>query len=599
MLSGLCADGEYPILVGDRESISRIVNDALNQKDVVFCRVDDANGNSLAEAGSKEREPVREFTALVLTKVTRGEGDERMMLGAATEVEEEIGDIHLGISLSGLNKKIAAQERAAAVFAAFTTLLVSIAGSLLLRFILRDPITALVKGTTRIASGELSYRVPVRSNDEIGVLAISFNKMVEHLASTLVSKNYVDNIIRSMTDTLVVTDPEGRIRTANRATLDLLEYSEQELIGKPLCILFKEDRLNETEIAGLKNGIGVSNVEKTYVSAGGRRIPVLFSSSVMLDQNGQTQGIVYVAQDITKRRLAEEQLALQAEELARSNVQLEQANAELMKLDHMKSDFVSNVSHELRTPLTAVKAYSETLLEYNSLSEEQRESFVKVILEQTNRLATLVDDLLDLSKIEAGELKMELEPINVDGAIATAMRSVGPGAQKEGIEINVCPSQEGSYVLADGNRLVQILVNLLNNSVKFTGQDGRIDVISVPVADSTGSSMRDEEKPAYLRITISDNGIGIAAEELDRVFDKFKQVAEKTRGKPAGTGLGLTICRSLVQAMGGRIWVESTVGKGCRFHFTLPLAHAPEPERDGLKVHDGQAVGELSVASHT
>jgi signal transduction histidine kinase len=119
------------------------------------------------------------------------------------------------------------------------------------------------------------------------------------------------------------------------------------------------------------------------------------------------------------------------------------------------------------------------------------------------------------------------------------------------------------------------------------------------VADIAGGSVQNEMKPTCLRITISDNGIGIATEELDRVFDKFKQLTEKTRGKPGGTGLGLTICRNLVEAMGGRIWAESSGGKGSRFHFTLPLAHGPEPERNGLKAHDGQAVDELSVASHT
>jgi PAS domain S-box-containing protein len=303
--------------------------------------------------------------------------------------------------------------------------------------------------------------------------------------------------------------------------------------------------------------------------------------------------------DFTERRRAVLAVTEQAERLIRSNAELESANQELMKVDRMKSDFVSNVSHELRTPLTAVKAYAETLLEYHSLSEEQRESFLRIILEQSDRLATLVDDLLDLSKIEAGELKMELAPINVNRAIATAMQSVGPGAQKEGIEIDVRPSQEDSYVLADENRFVQVLVNLLNNSVKFTQQGGRIDVISVPVADSAGGSVQSEVKPTYLRITISDNGIGIATEELDRIFDKFKQVDEKTSGKPAGTGLGLTICRNLVEAMGGRIWAESSGGKGSRFHFTLPLAHGPEPERDGLKTHNGQAMDEFSVASHT
>ncbi|MCX5800853.1 MAG: ATP-binding protein [Candidatus Eisenbacteria bacterium] len=360
-----------------------------------------------------------------------------------------------------------------------------------------------------------------------------------------------------------VTTPEGHIKITRHIALPIVHHGE---------------------VIGL---IKVANKKTEYSD----------SDVQLLETLGKTIAPVLDARLHRDKKELERNKVGQA--LSRSNAALESANQKLMRLDGMKSDFVSNVSHELRTPLTAVKAYAETLLEYDSLSEEQRESFLRIILEQSDRLATLVDDLLDLSKIEAGKLEMKLTPVNVNRAIATAIQSVGPGAQKGDIEISVSPSQEDGYVLADENRFVQVLVNLLNNSVKFTEQGGRIDVISVPVADSAGGSVQSEVKPTYLRITISDNGIGIATEELDRVFDKFKQVTEKTTGKPMGTGLGLTICRSLVEAMGGRIWAENNGGKGSRFHFTLPLADGPEPERNGMKTHNGQAVGELSVASHT
>jgi PAS domain S-box-containing protein len=592
LLNSLSINSEYPILAGDQESILRLMRGAVTQKDVVFCRIDNASGKPLAEVGSKEREPIREFVASVVTQRTREQEKEGLTLGVQTEAMEEIGKIRLGISLSGLNAKKANMERAAVVFAALTIVLVSFASSFLLKVLLRDPITALVKGTARIARGELDYRVPIRSNDEIGALATSFNKMVADLSKTLVSKNYVDNVIKSMTDTLVVTDAQGKIKTVNRATLDLLGYSENELVGKPISVLFGENSSDCREIATLRGGTAASNVEKTYVSRDGRRISMLFSSSVMPDDTGQIGGNVCVAQDITERREAEEMLARQAEELIRSNAQLEQANAELMKLDRLKSEFVSNVSHELRTPLTAVRAYAETLLQYRSIGEEKRDSFVQIILQQTERLSVLVEDLLDLSKIEAGEIKLNLASIDIEEAIEAALQSVTPAAERKGIEIHVSPSNGEKYVLADEYRLNQILINLLNNAVKFTESKGIVEVSSTPMYDRMGRTVEGENtiidgktesdqdketrcgRPGYLRITVSDKGIGMLPEELERIFDKFKQVADKARGKPAGTGLGLSICRQLVEKMGGHIWVESRIGKGSNFHFTIPLVHA-------------------------
>lgn len=574
----------------------------LAQKDVVFCRIDDTDGRPLVEAGTKERQPVREFVVPVVTEKAKEREEEGIVLGVPHVTKEQIAKISLGISLSGLNRKIADMRKAAVVFAAFAILLVSLALSLLLKFLLRDPITALVKGTARIAMGELDYKVPVRSNDEIGALAVSFNKMVEKLSQTLVSKKYVDNIIRSMTDTLVVTDPEGKIRTVNQATQDLLGYSENELIGKPMCGLFREDPLDVKEIASVLSGTGISGTAKTYVSKDGRRIPVLFSSSVMLGENSEIEGIVCVAQDMTERRHAEEMLVLQAEELARSNAQLERANVDLKKLDRVKSEFVSNVSHELRTPLTAVRAYAETLLQYRAITDEKRYSFVQTILEQTERLSVLVEDLLDLSKIEAGEIKLNLAPVDIVKVMEEALQSVRPAAEKKHIEIRVSSFEGERYVFADEYRFNQVLVNLLNNAVKFTQSRGTINVSSTSVEDRMGSELAAGDKeidregetgedartevttgtgagrPGYLCITVADNGIGIPPEELGRIFDKFKQVADKTRGKPAGTGLGLSICKQLVEKMGGHIWVESKDGEGSSFHFTMPLAHSSDLE---------------------
>ncbi len=270
--------------------------------------------------------------------------------------------------------------------------------------------------------------------------------------------------------------------------------------------------------------------------------------------------------------------------LARSNTELEQANLKLLEFDRMKSDFLSNVSHELRTPLASVRAYSESLLEYD-LPREQSESFLRVILEQSERLTSVLDDLLDLAKIEAGELKLSLEPLGVAGAAVAALGSVKPLADRKQIRLSLGMNAGDLSVMADEQRLVQVLVNILNNAIKFTGPGGSVTLSFAPVCDASGTPVPAGAISTHLRVTVTDSGEGIPSEELGSVFDKFKQVADKTKGKRGGTGLGLAICKELVQLMGGEIWVESTVGKGSSFHFTIPLAAGTRPSGQAAPEH--------------
>jgi two-component system sensor histidine kinase/response regulator len=308
LLNSLNTSSEYPILIRNREAISRLVKGVLAQKDVVFCRIEDMDGTLLFEEGSKEEKPIKEFTTTVVTKKVAEKSYEGMILGVPAEVEEQIGKIYLAISLAGLNQKVKDIRKTLAVFVIITIIFVSLASSLLIKVILSNPITSLVKGTERIARGDLNYKVPIKSTDEIGVLATSFNKMTEDLSRTLVSKNYVDNIIKSMVDTLIVTDSEGRIKTVNQATVDLLGYPEDELIGKPVGTLLEEEPSNGLGLADLMKKGYVNNVEKFYVAKGGRKIPVSFSSSVMSDDSDKISGTVCVAKDITERKGAEETL---------------------------------------------------------------------------------------------------------------------------------------------------------------------------------------------------------------------------------------------------------------------------------------------------
>jgi two-component system phosphate regulon sensor histidine kinase PhoR len=596
LLNSACTAVELPLLAENRDDVARVAEGALAQKDVVYCRVENTAGAVLFERGTPDANTTRSFVAPVVTRtVAETEG---IFLGSSAETEEEIGRLQLGFSLAGLNRKVHDAANTAVVLAVITILLVSAASTRLFRFVLTKPIAALVAGTERIARGDLDYKVPVRMDDEIGHLARAFNKMTADMSKTLVSKKYVDNIIRSMSDCLVVTDPDGRIETVNRATVELFGYSHEELSGRPLAVLFDESSPVWLGIADSVSVARIDGAEIRCVSKAGVHIPVQFSSSPMFDEAGDVGGAVWVGQDITERKRTEEALAKQAETLAVANASLAKANAQLQQLDRLKSDFISNVSHELRTPLTAIKAYAETLQMHDSLTRAQRDSFLGIIVEQTDRLTNVIEDLLDISRIEAGKLKMTLEPINVQDAVNSAMENVVPLGKKKGVCVNAAPLPKERVVMADEHRLIQVLVNLLNNAVKFTGEGG---VVTLSATAQDAKDAADEAYPApeeagnyatgsgaganprYLRLTVSDSGIGIPRAELAGIFDRFRQVEDGSRGKPSGTGLGLSICSELMSRMGGSIWAESEEGVGSRFHFTLPLAgemHGGTPEAE-------------------
>jgi PAS domain S-box-containing protein len=389
-------------------------------------------------------------------------------------------------------------------------------------------------------------------------------------------------------DACVMIDEDQRIVITNDAASDLLGYTKEELSALAVRDIHPPEEMEKISRAIHRVFLhGTDYMGETAVlNKRGESIPVEGGGAVV-----RTAGRTYILgsfRDISESKKAKEALAQKADELALANAQLERANMELMELDRMKSDFLSSVSHELRTPLAAVRAYAETLVHYDSIPTEKRDSFMNIIIEQSERLSVVIEDLLDLSRVEAGKLRLSPVPLKMKEAVEPALHSVMPIAEKKGIDVQVNIPRELGFVLADEQRLVQILVNLLNNAVKFTEANGNIQLSSREVADRTGSNVAEGERPGYVCITVSDNGEGIPSHELSRVFDKFRQVGDSSKGRPGGTGLGLAICRELVENMRGRIWVESTEGEGSDFHFTLPLAGEITTADAGEPVTHGQ-----------
>jgi signal transduction histidine kinase/CheY-like chemotaxis protein len=264
--------------------------------------------------------------------------------------------------------------------------------------------------------------------------------------------------------------------------------------------------------------------------------------------------------------------------------ELEKANRELKEVDRLKSDFLSNVSHELRTPLTSIRSFTEILLDSpTAISPEESTEFLTIIASQTDRLTRLIGDLLDLSRIEAGEFRCELEPVPLEEfVLSPALETLRRLFDETGVELRTDFENQLPPILGDADRLSQVITNLVDNSLKFTEPGGTIEL----AARSSSERIPDElaaggffgvcadtpEQGDYVILSVRDNGCGIPLEDRQRIFEKFGQVGNVLTNKPQGTGLGLAICGNILAQHGGAIWVDSEVGVGSTFSISIPVS---------------------------
>ena len=249
------------------------------------------------------------------------------------------------------------------------------------------------------------------------------------------------------------------------------------------------------------------------------------------------------------------------QEIQEKNQQLEVANLKLTELDRLKSDFVSNVSHELRTPLTAIKGAVDLILrEVAGPLTEKQTRYLSRLRSNAQDLAGLINDLLDLSKIESGKIEVKSSRVSLGGLVHEVVETLRPVAAEKDVTLEAVIAEPSILVWADRDKINQVLMNLIGNAIKFTPPQGRVTV----------SAERDGKE--NVQVSVSDTGAGIAAEEAEKIFDKFYQIKENGGPKPKGTGLGLAICKALVELHGGRIWVKSEIDRGSTFSFALRLS---------------------------
>jgi signal transduction histidine kinase len=270
-----------------------------------------------------------------------------------------------------------------------------------------------------------------------------------------------------------------------------------------------------------------------------------------------------------------QELKDRTQELARYNDEIKMANEKLRELDRLKSSFVSNVSHELRTPLTAIEGLADNLLDgvTGPLTAKQA-SYMIGIRESTERLERLINDLLDLSVIEAGKAALKPTSFPIMRLLREVTDTLKPMADEKQITVEINSTNGHSMAWADRDKVTQVLTNLIGNAVKFTPRRGKVSMVV------------DSIKEAWLEVSISDNGPGIPPEEATKIFDEFYQMNQPGRDKSRGVGLGLAISKKLVEMHGGKIGVESTVGRGSSFSFTIP-AYYPHDADASVSVERG------------
>lgn len=365
---------------------------------------------------------------------------------------------------------------------------------------------------------------------------------------------YLRGLIESSVDGLVTVDPEGFITDVNVQMCRMTDYTREELIGSPFKPYFTDPQQAESGIRLVLHEERVTNYELTARSKDGRETVVSYNAATFYDRDNKLQGVFAAARDVTERKRFEQ--ALQEK-----NLELE--NASLAK-DH----FLANMSHEIRTPMNGVIGMTGLLLD-TALNPTQQD-LVETIRTCGDTLLTVINDILDFSKIESGKLDLEEHPFDLQACIEEALDLLAFKAAEKNLEFAYwIDPQTPNAIIGDVTRLRQILVNLLSNAVKFT-EAGEV-VVSVTAQHQTGGDEGDYE----INFEVKDTGIGIPEDRMERLFKSFSQVDSSITRRYGGTGLGLTISKRLSEMMGGRMWVESQLGQGSNFHFTILVKSVP------------------------
>jgi PAS domain S-box-containing protein/diguanylate cyclase (GGDEF)-like protein len=446
--------------------------------------------------------------------------------------------------------------------------------------------------------------------------AIEKFALIDTLSKT---ERYLKSVINNSADMVITTDNEGRIVEFNPAGYYILGYTKEELVGRPVEELWVYPERRKQLLEKIREKSFVTNYEALLKRKDGSHVEVSLTISALKDEAGNMVGTVGISKDITEekrleRALEERNIELQVlndsleEKVMERTRELQRANKELERSNKLKSQFIATMSHELRTPLNSILGFSDLLMDevFGPLTEKQRR-YIQNINNSGNHLLQLINNVLDIAKIESGKMELSYESFDVFHAVVEVETVIRPLIEKKRQTLTITKSEDVDNITADKVKFKQILYNLLSNAVKFTEEGGKIGVsikkVSQPLSvngnldkNTTGNGQLD-----FLSITVSDTGIGIKKEDQERIFNEFEQVDATLSRKYEGTGLGLSLTKRLVELMGGEITVESEEGKGSKFTFTVPLfnlgAISGEEGAEQIKLDEDELREYLSLIS--
>ncbi len=392
------------------------------------------------------------------------------------------------------------------------------------------PVQQLTQVMRRLLNDDAHARLlPVR-RDAVGELILAFNALLDHhnqrLTTLTAEWEHAQQVVNTMADGVIITDLVGRVTALNPAARTLLKTQDEEVSGRTLAEVVRHH-----EVIDLWQRCRAQQMEQTAVVELGYKKLFLQVIVTPLRETGQ-RGYLVILQDLTQIR----------------------------RLQTIRQDFISNISHELRTPLASLRAVIETLQDGALDDPPAAQRFLNQAEGEIDTLTQMVQELLELSRIESGQVPLRLTTTPVSQIIWPVVERLHSQAQRAGVVMEVFIPPSVPPVLADESRVQQVVSNLLHNAIKFTPAGGKVTI--------TATTSR--EYPDMLLLQVADTGIGIPARDLPRIFERFYKT-DRARSQ-GGTGLGLAIAKHLVQAHGGHIWARSKEGQGSQFQFTLPLA---------------------------
>lgn len=415
--------------------------------------------------------------------------------------------------------------------ALFIVIVVSAALVLLLVQGIIQPLGEFSRVVRQLAQGNWSARVKYRNQDELGEAALSLNNFSDKIRKTVSaleeSRGRLEAILVNMESGVLLVNSSGQVVLVNPAAEETLGIFRQDILGKSQVEALQNYSLSSL-ISMVLSEWQVQSAEISLFYPEERILEA--TAAPVLGEGGKRSGAVVVLYDLTKIR----------------------------RLERVRAEFVANVSHELKTPVTAIKGFAETLLDGALYNHRSAEEFVNIINEEANRLSRLVNDLLELSRIEFREVKPQLKPLDLTSEIKEIVDMIEPRFRKKPLSLKAVLPKHPVIVQADPDMIQQSIENLLDNSLKYTPGGGQVTI----------RLLLDQEEAV---VVVEDNGIGIPAEDMNRVFERFYRVDKTRSRKLGGTGLGLAIVKHIVSAHGGSVWAESEPGRGSCFYFSLPV----------------------------